>query len=143
MKTENDLNAHLSKSFKKHGSSLFAFKVADKYTSGMSDFLVWHAGESYALEVKFIKAFPKTDAGKILSHEFSPRQLTRMRQMSSAGVRCLGAVGVHGEGLYLVPLTRLPDSGNWSLSEWKSADFRKVCFKETDRLMAEMEAACE
>ena len=135
MKTENDLNAYLSRGFKKYGSSLYAFKAADKYTSGMPDFLLWHAGVSYAIEVKFIKDLPKTKAGKILSHEFTPRQLTRMKQMAAAGVSCVGAVGIAGDGLYLVPLESLPEDGNWSLQAWESGAHAKLCFKETGKIM--------
>ena len=132
MKTENDLNAHISKALKKRAPSLFSFKAADKYTAGMPDFLVWHLGVSYALEVKYVKSLPAKPLALVLNHAFSPKQLAKMSQMQSAGVRCYGAVGVKDQGLYLIPLNKIPPSGNWRAKEWLPEATLHVDFKAVD-----------
>ena len=80
MKTENEFNAYLSREFKKI-RGLRSIKASDKYTPGISDFLLWKGGLGGFLETKFLKAFPRPSS-LLLKHPFSTEQVSFLKGMS-------------------------------------------------------------
>lgn len=120
MRDENALNSHIGKQLTKlQPRGLAYMKAADKFRSGVSDFLVWWQGNSFAIEVKFIKDWP-SDKAKLLTHQFKPEQITFLENIDLSENGAFGLVGVDSERLmYLIPLELIPRSGNWKTGEFR------------------------
>lgn len=118
MKTENDFNAYLSKQFKRM-RNLRALKTADKYSPGISDFLLWKDGKGAFLETKYIKDYPKPNR-KLLTHTFSTKQLSFLEEGElRGGCPAWGAIGVGSEKkIYCFPWYLIPSDGNWKTEEF-------------------------
>lgn len=118
MKTEGDFNAALSKQLRKAG--IFAIKVADKFTIGISDFLILHNSRTLAMECKFISDWP-SDKARLLKHPFSGEQLTFMESVRLAGHMAVGLIAVKEAGrMFLVESRLIPHSGNWVSGDFRS-----------------------
>ena len=118
MKNEGDLNRYLTKEIKKIPHVMMV-KASDKYTPGISDFLLWKDGKGAFLETKFISHIPSTNKN-LLKHAFSPKQVSFLRGMTNvAGCPSWGAVAV-GEDrkIYCIPSWELPEEGNWKTEEF-------------------------
>lgn len=129
MKSENDFNRYLSKQFKAM-RGLVHIKTADKYTPGVSDFLLWSGGKGAFLETKFIRKMPRVTAN-LLKHPFSSKQVSFLKGMTNvAGCPAWGAVGVFEEKrIYCLPSWMIPFEGNW-----KVVDFLKMKSKLDEEL---------
>lgn len=121
MKTENDFNKYLTAQFKKI-KWLKYVKTADKYTPGISDFMLWAQGKGAFLETKLIKKTPKEES-LLLKHPFSSKQVSFLRGMTSvAGCPAWGAIGILEEKVICcVPSWMIPMEGNW-----RTVDFLKM-----------------
>ena len=129
MKTEGDFNAALSKQFRKAG--IFAIKVADKFTIGISDFLILHNSVTLALECKFISEWP-SDRAQLLKHPFTGEQLTFMESVRLAGHRAIGLVAVKEAGkMILIESQAIPESGNWNTGDFRGMSRISVPWLET------------
>lgn len=121
MRNESDLNRYLTKEIKKI-PHVMMIKASDKYTPGISDFLLWRGGKGAFLETKFIAKMPSSNS-LLLKHSFSSKQVSFLRAMTNiAGCPAWGAVGV-GEDrkIYCIPSWEIPFEGNW-----KSEEFMKL-----------------
>lgn len=118
MKTENDFNKYLTIQFKKI-KWLKCVKTADKYTPGISDFMLWAQGKGAFLETKLIKKLPKLSS-LLLRHPFSSKQVSFLRGMTSvAGCPAWGAIGVLEEKMiYCATSWMIPIEGNWTTMEF-------------------------
>ena len=120
-KTENDLNAYLSKQFKQIRPAIASVKLAEKFHIGISDFILLQGGRGTIMETKNIRDFPKSH-GKVLSHPFEPEQLSFLKRVALADVPVWGVVAVNQvETLWAFPLESIPESGNWQRQEFFSA----------------------
>lgn len=141
MKTENDFNAFLGKELRllqKPPAWTFYMKAADKFRSGVSDFLIFHARTTLALENKFIREWPG-DNVLLLSHEFDGTQQTFLESVSLSGNRAFGLVGVGSEkAMYAIHWSYIPKKGNWKTREFKEAHTIRYGFDEVSRMLMEL-----
>ena len=136
MKNENDLNAWLSRQFKRRTPALHYLKTSDKYGIGIPDFLLWRGGVGGAMESKFIRDWPKKTASSLLRHPFSGPQITRLAEFRGAGAPSFGLVGVGSEkSLYLIESQHIPKGGNWPTFMFKEAGFPCYPMKDVDGLL--------
>lgn len=136
MRNENAFNAFLSKEIRKFGPEVFAIKVSDKFTVGISDFLVFGFGKTLALETKFVRKWPG-DNKLLLDHTFSGGQVTFLESMHLAGHRAYGAVAVEEtRRVYFMAWNRIPESGNWKTKEFREQSFPSFPWEEVDRMLA-------
>ena len=121
MKTEGQFNAYLSKEIKRYSPRVHVIKVADKFTTGISDFIIWCNGRSMGLESKFIDDLPKRKSTKIFSHPFSGAQVTFLESLNLAGSFGFGIVAIESQKkFYVIDYDRIPPGGNFTLEEWES-----------------------
>lgn len=118
MKTEGEFNAWLSKKCKKMKPNTKYLKIADKFTVGISDFLIWRNGKTLAIESKFVKKMPTRGTSKILSHIFKGEQKTFLEDMELSGNTAYGVIGIHTELLVFIPHILIPESGNWTKEDF-------------------------
>lgn len=120
MKGENDFNAHLSRGLKKLYKNGFSYlKASDRFSSGVSDFLLWHMGRSAAIESKFIEDFPARPNTKILSHAFQGAQMSFFKRMEPGGAGLYGLIGIKKHKvMILVPHHQIPEEGNWTKAQF-------------------------
>lgn len=120
MKDENAFNRYLGKELTKLScNNTFYTKVADKFRTGVSDFIIWSCETSLAMESKFIKTFP-TDKSKLLKHPFSGQQITYMESVDLTGNFGFGLVGVYDiKKMYTVHYKSIPEEGNWNTGIFK------------------------
>lgn len=123
MKDENAFNRHLGKELTKlHKKRVFHMKAADKFRSGVSDFLIWRVGSSLAIESKFVKDLgdaPKLSKKKLLSHAFSGEQITFLESIALSGNHAWGLVAIDEiRRMVMVPYREIPENGNWKTSEF-------------------------
>lgn len=117
-KTENEFNAFLSSEFKKLAPQLEAIKIADKFKSGLSDFLLWYDGASCALEVKFVKELPVRNDSMVLDHKFSGAQIRKMTRLVETGNRAMGVVAVKSLDLmFFIPFEILSELEEGNISK--------------------------
>lgn len=136
MKNEHALNSSLSKGMNYFSPNLKHVKISDKYSIGISDFLLWMDGESAAMEVKFIKDYPKRGGTKLLSHPFSGVQLSFLHEIDATKNGGYGLVGVDSERrMYIIPYWRLPEEGNWTKDSFKHEEYMWYDFKDIDGLL--------
>lgn len=140
MKSEHALNSHLAKLMRRKSPELKYLKTSDKFAIGISDFLLWWDGpcrhHSAAIEVKFIKEYPKRGGSKLLSHPFSGVQISYLHQMACAASHAYGLVGVDCEKLmYVVPYKEIPEPGNWANHMFQQKAFPSFDFKDLDGLL--------
>ena len=139
MKNEHALNAHLAKLMNRKAPGFKYVKLADKYTIGLSDFLMWYGGDSTAMEVKFVKFFPKRDDTILLAHPFKGTQLSFLREIEMTHHKAWGLIGVDDEReMHLIPNYEIPSSGNWTSSMFRQADFPCYDFSDIDGLLKGM-----
>lgn len=123
MKNENAFNAWLSKEIRCiHTKGYHHVKISDKFTAGVSDFLLWGHGKHSVLEVKYVSQFPK-EGCKLLKHPFEGAQITFMESIGLTGNRAHGliAAGDKKDGLlYLMDWKDIPPSGNWEIVDFSS-----------------------
>ena len=123
MKTEGDFNRLLSRELRKAGPGLYHLKTADRFTVGISDFLIWNMGKTVALETKFVNGIPSEKAS-LLKHPFSGAQITFLESMALSGNAAFGGIYLNELNLfYLIPGGSIPTTGNW-----KTKDFFKSGF---------------
>jgi len=102
MKTEGAFNAYLTKEFNKYKPNVYAVKLADKYKAGLSDFIIWMDKTSIALESKNVANW--NDKGKLLTHEFSPTQLSFFKKFMATNCKAFGLIAFDNPKLmFLVP----------------------------------------
>ena len=122
MRNENAFNAWLSKELRTlHSKGFHHAKISDKFTAGVSDFLIWGLGKSVVIESKYVKEFPK-DTSDLLEHTFSGAQITFLESIGLTGNRAFGLIAVgdrKGGSLFLIPWKEIPDSGNWKVADFK------------------------
>lgn len=119
MKTEGEFNAFLSKEFKKR-RGIVPIKTADKYRSGLSDFIILCDKNTVGIESKF-STKQLGGAGSLITHPFSPVQLTFLHRIGSVGCGAYGLVGVKEEKvMYLVHYRDIPKTG------WVSYDIMQA-----------------
>jgi hypothetical protein len=134
MKGENDFNGQLSKEFRQL-KGLHHVKVADKFTIGISDFLIWIEGTSIALETKFVKEWPKGHL-KLLQHEFTGPQQTFLESIALTGNRAFGLVYVDCvRQSFIIPWNQIPKEGNWHTEEFKQYGYNSVFWGDTTGLI--------
>ncbi|NDG28273.1 MAG: hypothetical protein EB120_13995, partial [Proteobacteria bacterium] len=75
MKNENEFNAALSKALRRLQPRVFMIKASDKFTIGISDFLIFGFGKTLALECKYAREWP-SDKAQLLKHPFTGEQQT-------------------------------------------------------------------
>lgn len=138
MKTENEFNAYLSKELKRWRPEVYTMKAADKFRTGVSDFILWGWGRSVALETKFIKEWP-SERGKLLKHPFTGPQLTFFRNIQGTGCHAFGLIAVKEERkMFAISAGHIPESGNWKTKDF--LDCSPVCvtldWKSIESLLA-------
>ena len=118
MKTENEFNALLSKKLKSMSPHIHYIKASDKFTIGVSDFIIWGGGgNSLVMESKFVKEIPGPNA-KLLKHPFSGSQKTFLESVALTKNQAFGLVGVHSwKEMYLIPQPLV--KCNWTVSEFQ------------------------
>jgi hypothetical protein len=127
LKTEGQFNAHLSKEFKRFNPKLKCLKVADKFSVGISDFLLWGNGKSRAIESKFVTHLPVRATTKVLSHPFAGAQLTFLEDICLAGCSGWGLIGIgETKTMHLLMLEDIPKEGNFTKEEF--VGMRQVVF---------------
>lgn len=136
MKNEHEFNSYLAKEFRKLTPDLKCLKASDKFSIGVSDFLLWYRSKSVAMECKFIKAFPKKPTTDVLSHKFEGPQYSFLQQISMTGSHSYGLVGVASEKkMYLIPIYSLHKDGNYTLAEFMHQNFKAFAFDDVDGLI--------
>lgn len=136
MKTENDFNAELSKKLKKYSPEVHTIKISDKFTVGISDFLIMCMGKTLALETKFEKSFPQRQTSQVLSHPFSGAQLTFLESVALAGNMGYGMVAIEEtQKMYVFPYAAIPVSGNFTRAEFESRFVAEIPLNEMDRFL--------
>ena len=133
--TENDFNAMLSKNLRKLSPSVFFIKASDKFTIGISDFLIWHNHTCAALECKYVAAWPG-QRSQLLKHPFKGGQTTFLESIALTGNRGFGLIGV-GEctRMFLVPWNEIPAGGNWTTNEFIARPYRSFDFGSVGNLV--------
>jgi hypothetical protein len=139
MKSEGEFSGLFSKELKKYWPQLYHIKASDKFTLGISDFLIWLDGISVALEMKFVMCTPSNKA-MILKHNFSGAQVTFLESMSLAKVRAYGGVYLKETQLfYLIPYKDMPREGNWKTKEFLEKEYTSYkMWNEFPRLIGDM-----
>lgn len=136
MRTEGDFNGYLSKKFNRLKPELKYIKIADKFTIGISDFLMWRYGKSCAIESKFIKEWPKRMTSKVLSHPFKGTQISFLKEMDMAGCNSFGLIGVECEKkMYLIPHRWISEGGNFRHDLFLESNFQSFDFKDIEGLL--------
>ena len=138
MKTEHDLNKFITRKLKAREDLLF-LKASEKYVAGVSDFLIWSHGRGMAVETKFIKSPPTK--GKLLSHPFSSKQISFLKNFNKkGGCKAYGLIGVGSQKLlYPVMWYEIPESGNWDAKTFFSWHERmNATFDEVGCLISNM-----
>jgi len=104
-------------------------KAADKYSPGISDFLIWGQGKGVFIENKFVKIRPSPNS-KLLTHPFSSKQVSFLRGMTIvSGCPAWGVIYIASEKtLHCVPSWLLPFEGNWKTKDF----FAEHTFPVTD-----------
>jgi len=123
MRDESAFNQYLGKELTKlHQQKLSHMKAADKFRSGVSDFLVWWMGTSLALECKFVKntgQLPYDSKKKLLSHPFTGEQITFLEGISLSGNLAWGLVALDfSKQMILIPCREIPEVGNWRICDF-------------------------
>lgn len=120
MKNENEFNAALSKSLRRLQPSVFIIKASDKFTIGISDFLIFGFGKTLALECKYVREWP-SDKALLLRHPFTGEQQTFLESMQLSGHAAFGLVAVgETKEMFLIPGSRIPRDGNWDTGSFKT-----------------------
>lgn len=134
MKNENAFNAFLSKELRKLQPKGYHYvKASDKFTVGISDFIIWGRGRSVALESKFISKIP-SEGSKLLQHTFSGAQVTFLESIGLSGNRAFGLVATDLL-IYLVPWDKMPSGGNWEVTEFFGERYRSFDYKEIRQMV--------
>jgi len=121
MKTENDFNAVYGKKLRVLQPKIHVVKISDKFTDGLSDFLLFGPSGAVALENKFIKKWP-SDNAKLLIHPFTGSQLTFLESIWLSGNRAYGMVAIDdSKEMFLIPYMNIPSTGNWRTKDFKDA----------------------
>lgn len=129
MQGENKFNAYLSEKIRKMGTGYYAMKTSDRFSLGVSDFIIFYQGRAVTIESKFIKALPKRE-GLVLSHAFSPTQVSFMDHIGLAGVSCYGLIGIDDlRTMVLVERKLIPATGNWKKPEFVDTMEKSATFK--------------
>lgn len=108
MRNENEFNSFLTRHFRKHSKRMKAIKSCDRFTPGVSDFLLWFtSGVSSALESKYIDDFVKDDKKNTLTkHPFTPAQINFLRDLDGKGCKAYGIVAVKDlKKMFLLPFS--------------------------------------
>lgn len=138
MKNENAFNAYLSKEFRSRHNRLGCFhvKASDKFTAGVSDFLLWMNSHSAGLETKLVKTIDRKPTTLLLDHTFTGAQLTFLESMRLTGNYAYGLVGVLDTSrMLLIESANLPESGNWTASEFDMVNKRNFAMDDIDGLL--------
>ena len=136
MKTENDFNAYLSKNLKRYSPDVHTVKISDKFTVGISDFMVFCSGKTLALETKFEKSFPQRKTSQVLSHPFSGAQLTFLESMFLTGNMGYGMVAIEEtQKMYIFPFAAIPVSGNFTKEEFESRFVAEIPLNDMERFL--------
>jgi hypothetical protein len=134
MKGENDFNRDLAKDLRGF-KGLHYVKVSDKFTIGISDFIIWMEGTSIALESKFVKDWPKGHL-PLLGHEFTGPQQTFLESVARTGNRAFGIVYVDCERkIFVIPWDHIPRNGNWTTEEFRQSNYFSVYRYDTEGLI--------
>jgi len=117
MKDENAFNQYLGKELTKmHQQRLYHMKAADKFRSGVSDFLIWKTFTSAAVECKFVGGKEQLNSDskkKLLSHPFTGEQITFLESIARTGNRAWGLVFFNfAKQMILIPWDKIPEGGN-------------------------------
>lgn len=119
---ENNFNAWLSKELRTmHGRGFHHVKISDKFTAGISDFIIWGMNSSVVIESKYISELPQKDSTKLLTHPFEGDQQTFMESVSLTGNRAFGLVAIGDKtrgSLFLIENKVIPPSGNWKTKDF-------------------------
>jgi penicillin-binding protein-related factor A (putative recombinase) len=136
MKNENHLNAEISKKLRVlHNHGYYHTKISDRFSAGVSDFLIWGRGRSAALEVKFVKNWP-SDAAALLDHTFTGPQLTFMESIELTKNPAFGLVAVEeARSFFLIPYNALPESGNWATGDFRSKRWIRTDWMDVQELV--------
>lgn len=135
---ENSFNAYLSKEFRTRHNRLgmFHVKASDKFTAGVSDFLLWGRGVAAGLETKFVKTINRKGGTLVLDHTFTGPQLTFLESLILSGSRAYGLVAVEDDKkMFLFNSQLLPESGNWTVDEFVGQGKRCLDFSDIDGLI--------
>lgn len=136
MKSEGEYNAFLSKEFKKRSPELHSVKIADKFSVGISDFIIWNCATSAGLEVKFIKDWPIRSTTKILKHPFAGAQKTFLESIALTRNAGWGLIAVESEKrAYAIPYDKIPDTGNWTHEDFLIEGFTWIHYEDVDNLI--------
>ena len=135
MKTEGDLNQILGKKLKVLWPELYHIKASDKFTLGISDFLLWYNSESAGLETKLVLSTPSMRS-KLLTHPFSGAQITFLESLSLTKNRGWGGVYVkETDSFYLIPYPEIPKTGNWKTEDFFAAKYKSVPLNDVKALI--------
>ncbi len=137
MATENDFNSHLTSLIRRMGTSYKCLKVADKVKSGISDFLIFHAGRAIAIECKHIAELPAGN-GRALKHAVSGPQQTFLKSMALAGIPGYIVIAcAKDRSMTVCPIEDVPPAGNWNTPEILEMRRRNgvYFYKDADRMV--------
>lgn len=140
MRNENDFNAYLTKEIRKLGTDYKAIKLADKFRIGMPDWLMFYKGLAVGVEAKFIRGKPKKDTSKLLAHPVTAPQISYMKSLELAGVKCKVLIGSALDAkIRVISFPDLPETGNYSLGEFEALHESCLCkFTDVDSLVEKL-----
>lgn len=134
MKNESAFNAYLSRQFNALTPALKYLKVSDRFSVGVSDFIIWSKGKSLGLECKYIDDYPKTEVALLFkNHKFTGPQITFLKEMVMAGCYGYGLIAVGCEKkMYLIPPDDLIQVQYIKNGEWQRIKSKYWSFKIKD-----------
>lgn len=119
MKDENDFNARLSRELRKLHPKTYHTKTSDRFSVGISDFLIWRGGKTLAIEIKFCKCLAEKNL-VLLKHPFTGAQQTQLENHELVGNRAFGGVYINDSNQFVViPRSLITQSGNWYTHDFK------------------------
>lgn len=134
MKNENVFNRFFSGELIKQPSTHY-LKASDRFTGGVSDFIIWRGARSTVVENKFITDWP-SDRAKLLTHVFTGPQRTFLESVYLTGCRALGLVAIGKEKRFFVmDYKHIPESGNWKTGDFKAKGFHAYPFQCVDKFL--------
>lgn len=133
--TENDFNSEvLSKGLRRLSPEVHYYKASDKFTVGVSDYIIWGWGQSAVLESKFVAEWPGPNR-ELLKHEFKGAQTTFLESVALTKNRAWGCIGIGEEKkIYVFSHLQIPPGGNWKTSQFQYMQYKSFGFKDVDLL---------
>lgn len=113
--SEKSFVVSIQKSVSKEYPGSFVWKTNDRFSLGMPDLIIIIDGTLYAVEAKAMSLHCSKD--KVLSHPFSPVQISVLKQIEKAGGVSMGAIFVPSGGALIVRTDQFNKDGNFTSEE--------------------------